>query len=68
MKGVFLVVMMIGLLIVTLLVVKNISTHTTLEGKKTRIQTIDRAKEAADLVNHQTEEMQKKLDNVFQQE
>lgn len=67
MKGVFLVIMMIGLLIVAVLVVKNVSTHTNLKGRKAQIQSIDRAKEAAEIMNQQTDEMQKKLDRVFQE-
>ncbi len=61
MKGVFLVVLMMGLLITALLVVKNISTHQTLEGDPAKIMAIDRAKDAADLINQQTESMNRKL-------
>lgn len=67
MKGVFLVIMLIGLLITSFLVVKNISSHQTLEGDKARITAIDHAKKAADLANQQSAEMQKKLDRVFQE-
>jgi hypothetical protein len=61
MKGVFLVVLMMGLLITALLVVKNISTRQTLEGDPAQIMAIDRAKDAADLINQQTESMNRKL-------
>ncbi len=65
MKGFFLVMMTISLLIVCLLVVKNVSTQQSLEGEKTRVAAIDRAKEAAAVVNHRTDEMNRKLQNAL---
>ncbi len=61
MKGVFLVVLMMGLLITALLVVKNISTHQSLEGDPAQITAIDKTKDVADRVNRQTESMNRKL-------
>ncbi len=61
MKGFFLVMMTISLLIVCLLVVKNLSTEVSLDGKKARIAAIDKAKDAATAVNHRTDEMNRKL-------
>ncbi len=61
MKGVFLVVLMMGLLITALLVVKNISTHQSLAGDPAQITAIERAKDAADQVSQQTESMNRKL-------
>lgn len=66
MRGVFLVVMMLGLLIAGFLVVKNLSTDETLEGDVSGLKAMDRAKEAADLVNKDSEEMNKRLQRVFQ--
>ena len=64
MKGVFLVIMMIGLLIVSLLVVRNLSTRQTLEGDISQIETMDQAKELTDFVNQRAKEMERKLQHV----
>ena len=66
MKGVFLVLLMIGLLIVSLMVVKNISNHQTLEGDVSQIKAMDKAKEAADLMNQHSDMMQKRLQHATQ--
>jgi len=65
MKGFFLVILTIGLLIVCLLVVKNVSTHETLQGDQMRVAAVDRAKEAATMVNRQTDEMNRKLQEAL---
>jgi competence protein ComGC len=64
MKGFFLVIMMIGLLIVSLLVVRNLSTRQTLEGDISQIETMDQAKELTDFVNQRAKEMERKLQNA----
>jgi hypothetical protein len=64
MKGFFLVIMMIGLLIVSLLVVRNLSTRQTLEGDISQIETMDQAKELTDFVNQRAKEMERKLQHA----
>ncbi len=66
MKGVFLIIMLISLLIVSLLVAKNISKHEPLQEDVSQIEALDRAKEAAELINRKTEELQKQLDDLSQ--
>jgi len=65
MKGFFLVMMTISLLIVCLLVVKNVSTQQTMDGRKTRIAVIDHAKQAAGVINQRTDEMNRKLQQAL---
>ncbi|MDX1762888.1 MAG: hypothetical protein R3231_01070 [bacterium] len=61
MKGVFWVVMMLGLLVSSYLVVKNVSTPETLNGSGTGLEAIDRAKESADLLNRKAQQVEKML-------
>ncbi len=61
MKGVFLVLFMMGLLITALLVVRNVSTHQPLAEDPAQITAIDRAKEAADLLHRQRESLNRDL-------
>lgn len=61
MKGLFWVVMMVGLLVTAYLVVNTLSTPETLKGDGTRLQTIDKAREAADLLNREAEQVEKML-------
>jgi competence protein ComGC len=61
MKGFFLVMMMIAMLIVCVLVVKNVSTHEPLTGQNGRIAALDQAKDVAKQVNKRTAEMERKL-------
>jgi len=65
MKGFFLVMMMVAMLIVCVLVVKNVSSHKPLTGENGRIAAIDHAKETADFVNHQTDEINRKLQQAM---
>ncbi|NOY52761.1 MAG: hypothetical protein GXP58_03985 [Deltaproteobacteria bacterium] len=67
MKGFFLVMMTISLLIVCLLVVKDLSRQETQDGGKTRITAIDRAEEAASTVNQRTDEINKKLQQALEE-
>jgi competence protein ComGC len=64
MKGVYLIVMLISLLIVSLLVMKNISKHETLQEDVSQIEALDRAKGAAELLDRKREEMQKQIDDL----
>lgn len=61
MKGVFWVVMMLGLLVTTLLIARNLSVPEALNGDSAGLQTIDHAKEAAELLNREAAQVDKML-------
>ena len=69
MKGVFWVVMMLGLLVTSYLVVRNLSTPDLLAGDDTRtgLHAIDRAKESADLLNREAQQVEKMLQHPADQ-
>jgi uncharacterized membrane protein len=67
MKGLWLVMMVVGLLIVSFLVVRNLSTHQTLGENVSQIEAIDRAKEVSDLMNQKTKEIERSLQRAHQE-
>jgi hypothetical protein len=65
MKGFFLILMIVGLLITSFLVVKNLSTHQSLKGDTAQIEAFDRAKETAARVSREANERQKRLNKAM---
>jgi hypothetical protein len=67
MRGVSLVLLLIGLLVAVYLVMKDLAPEGGAIGSSSRMDTVERARDTADLANRQLQEIQQRVDQATQQ-